>query len=712
MFEGLGCVLWRRRWWVLAVSVLLTVLVGWWGVGVFGAVGGGGYDNPESESSRAQAAIEAQFGREHVVDVTVLYRDPDGSTVDDPQFPAQVAAALDAADADAVAQVVSYWSPRNTDPDELVSFDRTATTVLLTFTADTEAERLAAYQLIADDLRADGLETYLGGSLAALDQLNTAAGSDLTAAELIALPALLVLLIVLLGGVVAGLLPLMGGIIAILGAMAILRGISSVTDVSIFALNIATLLGLGLAIDYGLFTVTRFREELAAGRDVPTAVRRTIATAGRTVLFSGLVIAIAFAGMLLFPTAALRSIGWGGLAVVTVDVLAALIVLPAVLAILGHRVNALPMPWRRRQPFAASNDDGRWAGFGRFVMRRPVLWLVGVGAVLLVAGSPILGLQPGTVNHRHLPAGSDDLQVVAITETDFATGGGYYVEIAITGSPQPTPLAEYADAAANLPGAVSAHVADTAPGLAHVRVGMVGEPDTTENLDLIRDLRALPPPAGADEVFVGGHAAATLDGIEALTAIAPLALGLVAAGSFVVLFLALGSLVLPLKALLTAALSLGACSGVIVWGIQNGGLAGILGFTPAGTTDLGNLLLVLLIVFGLATDYELFLLSRVREEYLTTGDNTGAVATGLQRTGTIITSAALLFGVVTAVMGLTATGLVLLAIGVGMTVAIFVDATLVRMILVPVTMKLLGDRNWWLPRPLRRLHDRIGLTET
>ena len=248
--------------------------------------------------------------------------------------------------------------------------------------------------------------------------------------------------------------------------------------------------------------------------------------------------------MPLFPTAALRSIGWGGLAVVLVDVLAAVLVLPAVLAILGHRVNALPMPWRRR-PLPAPARAGRWARFGRSVMRRPVLWLAGVAAILVVAGSPVLALQPGTVNHRHLPAGSDDLHVVAITEADFPTRGRYNAEIAITGTPDPAALAAYTDTAADLPGAVGAQVADTSPGLTHVQVGMVGEPDTPENLDLIRHLRALPPPTAAQDVLVGGQVAATLDSIEALTTIAPLALGLVATASFVMLFLALGSLVLP-----------------------------------------------------------------------------------------------------------------------------------------------------------------------
>ncbi|GAA5068305.1 RND superfamily putative drug exporter [Thermocatellispora tengchongensis] len=709
MFVVLGRFVRERRRLVLVATAVLTVLAGVWGAGVFSALGGGGYDNPASEAARAAALIEREFGRQDAVDAVVVYRAQGGDLkVDDPAFADVVNAALGAIPPSRVSEVVSYWTPGLTAGKraELVSRDRTATAVELTVAGETEAERLANFQAVSGALRVEGLDTYLGGGLAGLDQLNTAAASDLTRAELIAMPVLIVLLIVLLRGVVAGLLPLLTGVIAILGAMALLRAVTYVTDVSIFALNIATLLGLGLAIDYGLFVVNRFREELARGRDVPDALTKTVATAGPTVAFSGVLIAIAFSGMLFFPTAALRSIGWGGIAIVLVDVLAALVVLPALLAVLGRRVDALRLPGRR-----TAAAGGRWAGIAAVVMRRPLAWLLAVGAVLLVAGAPLASLQPGTVNHRYLPPGSDDLMVVKILDEEFASRGKYYVDVAVSGDVARTELDRYAADLARLPGAFGAEVFRTSGDVGHVRVGVIGEPDTDVNLQLVREIRALPEPRGAGEVLVGGQPAATVDNVEALVTSAPLALLFVAALTFVVLFCAFGSLILPIKALLAAFLSLGASAGVMIWGIQDGALAPLLGFTPAGTTDLGNLMIVLLIIFGLATDYELFLVSRIREEYLATGDNARSVATGLQRTGSIITSAAVLLGVVLATMGLTSSGLVLTTIGVGMTVALVVDATLVRTILVPATMRLLGDRNWWLPSPLRRLHDRVGLSE-
>ncbi len=679
---------------------------------MFTAVGGGGYDNPDSESARAALLIKGSFGRDAAVDVVVVYQDPSGaSVVDDPKFAEKVNGALEALPAARVSEVVSYWTPGLTVErrGELVSRDRAATVVELTVAGKTEGERLANYQAIADGLRVDGVETYLGGGLAGLDQLNAAAASDLTRAEVIALPILLVMLVVLLGGLVAGLLPLVVGAIAIVGSMVLLRVLTYVTDVSVFALNIATLLGLGLAIDYGLFVVSRFREELGHGLDERRALTKTLATAGPTVAFSGVLIAIAFSGMLFFPTSALRSIGWGGIAVVVVDVAAALVVLPAVLAVLGRRVDLLRMPWRRRT--TTDPSGGIWANIAAKVMRRPVVWLAAVGGVLVVAAAPVLSLQAGNVNHRYLPAGSDDLRVVQILEEDFATRGMYHVDVVVSGEVARADLDRYAAQLADLDGAIKAEVFRTNEEINHVRVGVTGEPDTDSNLGLVRAIRAQPAPPGASAILVGGQTASTIDNIEALRTSAPLAMAFVVTLTFIVLFCAFGSIVLPIKALLAAFLSLGASAGVIVWGIQDGALSSVLGFAPPGTTDIGNLMIVLLIVFGLATDYELFLVSRIREEYLTSRNNTRAVAVGLQRTGSIITSAAVLLAVVLATMGLTSTGLVLTTIGVGMTVAVIVDATLVRTFLVPATMRLLDDRNWWLPRPLRRLHEKVQLSE-
>jgi len=716
VLSALGRFCYRRRRIVLIATFVVTVAAAAWGSGVFAALGGGGYNDPTAESTKTVNLLEREFGRAGTEDVTVIYTNPaPGGTIDDPAFAGRIRSTVDALPREHVAQAVTYWTPGLDERDraERVSKDRRSTKVTITLAGTTENARYTDYQEIKDRLHIVGVETNITGQVAGIDQLTEAAGGDAARAEMVAFPILLVLLVLVFRGLIAGLLPLLLGVLSIIGATVLLRLISGVTDVSVLALNIATFLGLGLAIDYGLFVVSRFREELDRGRDVRSAIAATMASAGRTVAFSGLIIAIAFSGMLFFRSPAYRSFGWGGIAVVIFDVLAALVVLPAVLSALGHRVNKFRVPLPRRRPQGAHGsreDQGWWAAVGRTIMRRPLLSLLAGGAVMVVAALPVLSLQPGIANHRYLPPGSEDIVASRMLENDFPNDRGTHkIEIAVLGDVARADLDAYAARLDRLEGAHTAEIRAVKPGIAHVQVGAVGEPDTPTNLDLGRSVRDMPPPPGATGVMVGGLAPAVLDSFTAVSEYAPMAVLFVCALTFVLLLLAFGSVVLPLKALLAAFLSLGASVGVIVWGMQEGHLAGPLGFEAPGTTDPSNLMIILLIVFGLATDYELFLLSRIREEYQATGDNARSVAAGLQRTGVIITSAALLLAVVLGAMGLLSSGLVLTTMGIGMTVGIIVDATLVRMVLVPSTMRLLGGANWWLPGPLRRLHGRIGL---
>jgi len=478
--------------------------------------------------------------------------------------------------------------------------------------------------------------------------------------------------------------------------------------VSVFSVNVVTILGLGLAIDYGLFVVGRYREELARGLDTEAAIVATMATAGRTVAVSGLTVAASLAGLLIFPQVFLRSMGAGGIAAVLVAVAAALTVLPALLAVLGPRVEALPV--RRRRPRLHA-DTGAFARLARSVMRRPVLYAVGVVAVLLVLGLPFLRVTFGGIDARALPAGTGSRQVAETLERDFPANATSPIRAVVTvPAGDPAGLPAWLDAARTVPGITAATVVGERDGTAEVDLGFAGDPMSAGARAVVDRVRALPPPPGGT-VLVGGETAVLSDLLGSLGRLLPYMALTVAGATVLLLLFAFGSVVLPVKALLMNVLSLTASFGAIVWIFQDGHLSGLLDFTPTGTLEATQPILVLAIVFGLSMDYEVFLMSRIREHYLRTGDNTAAVAAGLQRTGAMITTAALLLVVVIGAFSLSGITFIKL-IGVAMAIAIVVDATVVRALLVPASMRLLGRWNWWAPAPLRRLHDRIGFGES
>ncbi|MBX9391016.1 MMPL family transporter [Streptomonospora nanhaiensis] len=721
MFAGLGCFTYRWRGWVLAATALFAAFAGVWGTGVFESVSEGGFEDPGSESARAAETLEAELGHD-AADIVVVYRS-DELRVDNPMFAFSVQQMRDDLPEDRIASVRTYLDEGLSDTERgiLVSEDRHATYVPITLAGDTDAERMDNFHAIEDELDAGQLDTEIGGAVGIESDLAAQAEGDVVRAELISLPVLLALLVVIFGGVVAALMPLAVGGLAILGSLTLLRALTYVTDVSVFAVNVATILGLGLAIDYGLFMVNRFREERARGTEVREAVPRTLATAGRTVAFSGVTVMIAFAGLLFFPQPILRSIGFGGIAVVLFDVLAALVALPALLAVAGDRIDSLRLFARarrrrelRRAALGRGPEEtaagGAWARLAHSVMRRPVLYLVAVGAVLVAFASSLAATELGSTDQRYLPADAASRVATESLREDFPAGGIGRIDVAVTGDVARGELADFADRLGGLDGAEGAEVSRTGEGAAHITVAYEGETDDPATADLVRAVRTAPEPEGAEEVLVGGPAAMQIDNVAAIVDTLPTTVVFVVATTLVLLFLAFGSIVLPVKAVVMGALSLGASLGVVVWGFQEGHLAGVLGFEPVGTIDPTFIVLIVIIAFGLAMDYELFLLSRVREEFALTGDNAHSVAVGLQRTGGIITSAALLLVVVLAAMG-SSDLLFLKIMGIGLAMAVVVDATLVRALLVPATMRLLGSANWWLPGPLRRLHDRVGITE-
>ena len=717
MFEALGRVMYRRRRWVVALALVLVGAAAFWGTGVFGSLTGAGFEDPGSESSKAAEVAAATLGRSSA-DVVVLYSSAD-RTVDDPAFRDAVTGTLDALPRDAVAATTTYWS---TGAAPLVSHDRHSTYAVLTLTGADQVDR------VRGALAAPGLTARVGGNAVVNEDINSRVSADIARAESISMPVLLVLLLIIFGSLAAAGLPLAIGGTAILGSFAALRAFATVTDVSVFAVNVVTIMGLGLAIDYGLFVVSRFREELrrgaAAGGEVSVedAVARTMGTAGRTVAVSALTVAISLAGLLIFPQVFLRSMGFGGMSAVLIAMLAALTLLPALLGMLGPRVDALSVRplfrrlFRRTPPSAAGETQGAWYRLARSVMRRPVVYTVVVTAVLVGLALPFLGVRFGGIDVRVLPAGTESRVVAETIQRDFPESPSGPIQVIVTlpaavDSPQGgAALQAYVAEVAAVPGVDGAAVTGAAGDTARVAIAYAGDPVGREARDLVATIRAVPAPPGG-QALVGGQSAVFADLLASLGALLPWMALIVVGTTFVLLFLAFGSVVLPVKALVMNVLSIGASFGALVWIFQEGHLSGVLGFEPTGFLEATQPILVLAIVFGLSMDYEVFLMSRIREQYDLTGDNTRAVATGLQRTGGIITSAALLLIVVIAAFSLSGITFIKM-IGVAMLIAVVIDATVVRTLLVPATMRLLGRANWYAPRPLRRFYARYGIRES
>ena len=705
---------------VLAGGLVLVAVAAAFGLGVFDSLSDGGFDDPASESSRALEAERETFGSRGA-DVVALYSS-DRLDVDDPEFRAAVTETVDALPADAVARVVSYY---DTPDPSLVGSDGRTTRVILTLAGDGQDAKSESWDAVADELDAPGLTTNIGGEWAVYGDVNEQVSEDIARAESLSMPIVFLLSLLIFGSLVAALMPTLVGAIAVFGAFAVVRLLTGATDVSVFSINVITLLGMGLAIDYALFVVSRFREELAAQPDdsrpsVNRAVARTMATAGRTVLFSGLIVAASLASLLIFPQNFLRSMGYGGVAAVLVAMTAALTVLPALLAVLGRRIELGRMPWRRgRRAVSASREHGAWARVAHSVMRRPVAYLLVITVGLLALAAPFASARWGSVDERVLPAEMPS-RVAADLQAEQFGGQTATARIVLTGADEAETRA-YVQEVENVDGVASVQPLATeqvdGEPVTLLEATWQGNGQAEASQDLVREIRGIDAGEGA-AALVGGPTAQAVDLIDSVGDHLPWMALVVVAVMLVLLFVAFGSVVLPVKAVVMNAVSIGASFGVVTWIFQEGNLAGPLGFTSPGYLDVTQPILMLAILFGLSMDYEVFLLSRVREEWDRRQDgttasrdrNTAAVAAGVQRTGRIITSAALLLAVV--IGGFATSGIVFLKmIGVGMLVAVLLDATVVRALLVPATMRLLGGANWWAPGPLRRWWERHGHRE-
>jgi RND superfamily putative drug exporter len=561
--------------------------------------------------------------------------------------------------------------------------------------------------------------------------VNDQTKKDLSRAEAIAIPLTMIVLIWVFGSLIAALLPLVVGISSIVGTMAVLRGLASFTDVSIYALNMTTAMGLALAIDYSLFIVSRYREEIRNGAAPDDAVRRTMQTAGRTVLFSAMTVGLSLAALMVFPLFFLRSFAYAGIAVVALATIAALVLLPATLTLLGSRLDSLDMRvfvrrlFRRPPPPVKTVEQTFWYRVATAVMKRALPIGLLVTAVLVALGLPFLDASFGYPDDRVLPHSASAHQVGDDLRDGYSANAASTISAVATDiSSDPSAIGRYASDLSRVDGVTSVVStagtfrggAAVAPGVSAMRVGNATYLDVHTDVDaqsgaakqLLAKVSAVDSPW---PVAFGGAIAVNHDSLAALGHALPWALALIALATFIVLFLFTGSVVLPLKALLLNTLSLSATFGAMVWVFQDGHLSGA--FSDLTTT--GYLVptmppLMFCLAFGLSMDYEVFLLSRIREEWLASGDNTRAVAIGLGRTGRIVTAAALLMAIVFAAMASSKVSFMML-FGTGLTLAVLMDATVVRGILVPAFMKLAGRWNWWAPRPLARLHARIGLHE-
>ncbi|MFE9909678.1 MMPL family transporter [Streptomyces clavifer] len=721
MFERIAELAIRRSRLVLVVAAVVVALMGALGAGAFGKLLDGGFDDPASPSSRATAVIEERFGGE--TNLVLLLRASEGG-IDAP--------AAGRSGQDLVAElkkeqglenVVSYW---DTNSPGLLSEDGREAIVLAHVTGDETEQKKNAERIIGtySGTYQDTLTVKAGGSAGVSNDIGPQTGEDLVLAEAIAIPLTLLLLLVVFGTVVSALLPLIIALSAIAGVFAQLFVIGSFTDVSIFAINLATALGLGLGVDYALLMISRFREQLASGASVEDAVRRTMSTAGRTVAFSAATVAVALAALLVFPQYFLRSFGYSGVGVVVMSALAALFVMPALLNVLGHRVDKGRMPWVK--PGRSRTREPLWGRVARTVMRRPALTGLPVLAVLLVAASPLLGVTFGTADERVLPEDAESRHVAVALRENFSGNDASALHVVIDESVDNTSLQSYASGLSGLEGVVRVEASTgvytggrstaTGPGNAALgrpaaqQLNVVSEltPKSDEAIELVGKVRAAAPPSGTHPL-VGGADAELADSNASIGGMLPLAVGLIAVSTFLLLFLFTGSVVQPLRALVLNLISLGATAGVMTWIFQEGNLSGVLGFT-AQPMETSMFVLMLVVAFGLSMDYEVFVTSRIKELHELGQDNESAVVDGLGHTGRIVSAAAALLAVSFFAFG-TAQISFMQLFGLGSGLAILIDAIAVRGVLVPAAMRLLGRSAWYAPGPLRRFHARFGLSE-
>ena len=754
MFSFWGRFTYRHRRLVAGVALMVAVVSLFFAGKASSVLTTGGWYDPSSESQAVSQRLTSEFGSGGST-LVVLFQAPGRTDAATPAFQAAMSGGLARLQGDPrVDSIIGYGQ---TGSSQFISTAGDASWVLVRLKISDDA----AIKVV-DDLRAEisapaGMSVQLTGSAAVSAASTAQSEQDLQRAESISLPIALLILVLVFGTLVAAGLPLTVAGLAIPTTLAIVWVLAQQLTMSVFVTSIITMLGLALAIDYSLFMVSRFREELSHGKSVEAAIERTVATSGKAVVFSGSAVALGLSGLLFFRIPTLSSMGIGGALIAIVSVAYAVTFLPAVLSMLGPRVErlrvTLPRVRRRsadsaRTASAAAGGSGLWHRVAVSVMRHPVAVLVPVLAMLLAFGVPFLGEKPGIPSVALLPSASDARQAWEALQTEFPAGETQPIDILVTVAGNPTSsvnattIADYAarlrglanvsrvdgpfslpDQAGNyLPaGGVAALVtqapasrpaglnallaADVRGSTVHLQV-VSPSAGTTEAQGLVAAIRGLGH-APDMTVQVGGQDAAVVDFLGAQNEQLPMAVAFILIAMAAMLLLQFGSVVLPIKAVVMTLLSLTASFGALVWIFQDGNLSSILHFTSPGYTVAINPILMFSVIFGLSMDYEVLLLSRIQETYRRTGDNTAAIADGLTKTGRVITGAALIMVAVFAAFGLS-DGLVIKSLGIGMAIAVFIDATVIRALLVPATMRLLGTRTWWAPGPLAAFTSRLG----
>ena len=695
MFEKLGHLVVRRRKAMVVLFIVSVLTAGTFGTMVFSRLDSGGYSNPNSDSYQVYNYLNKNL---KIADPNVVVVVDSGNTaITDPLIAAKAQKLeTEMAKAPGVTKVVSYWSAGG--EKTLAASDGKAAYILIygggeAFTP--ESQEMGAYFQKNFDGKRDGLTIYSGGVGVVGNAINKKIADDLKIAEAISIPLTFILLILVFGAMAASAMPLIVGVSAILGAFFLLYLISLVTSVSVYSLNLTTGLGLGLGIDYALLIVNRFREELHRGKNVEDSIVDTMASAGKTVFYSGLTVLVTLFSLTFFPLPFLKSFGYAGVSVVAIAVAGALFGLPPILAMLGSRVNKGVV----RKSAIEHKDEGRWAQTARLVMKRPVAVVLLSLIILGILAAPIKDIAFSQGDARILPASNPAAIATAIQESRFESNIATIDIIVLDGANKENEISSYIEELKDVSGIVTVAEPQTIGNDVRITAYESMLPRSPEAQKLIHNLRDLPAPAGT---LIGGVAADYTDTQDGISETLPLALGWIAISVLILLFVFTGSIILPIKAVLLNVMSLAATMGALTWIFVGGHLQWLVGsFTVTGSLDTSIVILIFVVVFGLSMDYELFLLSRIREEHLLGKSNIESVATGLQRSARIITAAAVLLAVVFAAFvtsGVTSIKMM----GFGVAFAVVLDATLIRALLVPALMRLLGERNWWAPKAMQR----------
>ena len=696
MFEKLGSFTVKRSKLVLLVFVITMVIAGGIGFTVLGKLDSGGYSDPNSESTKVWNYFKDNL---NVRDAgVILVVDGQGKSVNDPKVVSDALALENEIQKVAgVSKTHSYWSGGN--PPTFKSKDGNAAYLMIYTKSDDFKDVSKLGKEIQDkfDGNYKNLRVFATGPGVITSAINHRISKDLAIAESISIPLTFILLVFVFGALVASAMPLFVGLFAILGAFFLLLLITKVATVSVFALNLVTGMGLGLGIDYSLLMVNRFREEIHHGKEISEAVVTTVKTAGKTVFYSGLTVAVTLASMMLFPQSFLKSFGYAGVSVVLIAIISAIVPLPALMMLLGHRIDKFVV----RKSGITPKADGRWAQTARMVMRRPVSVVVLSLLILGAIAAPIRNVVFSQLDARVLP--KNDKAAIAYHELSnrFPGQESSPIEILIPNGVKTVSqveLKQYIDSISRVKGIVRVYPTNIGNDIRIQAIQSMGS-RTLEARNMIHELRNITRPEGA---LIGGLAADFTDSQDGTARALPWAFGWIALSVLILIFIFTGSVILPIKAVLLNILSLASTLGALTYIFIDGHLKWLVGdFTVTGTIDTGTTILIAVVIFGLSMDYELFLLSRIKEEHFAGHNNIESVAVGLQRSARIITAAALLLAAVFAAFmtsGVTAIKMM----GFGTAFAVLLDATIVRALLVPALMRLFGEFNWWGPKFLKK----------